>query len=70
MKTEIELNRRLEGMNEFRAALKDQSASFITRDQVDQRIMALDEKIDAQQKLIYIGIGAVLIIELLILTVY
>ena len=37
----VELERRLEGMNEFREQLRDQAARFITRDEFDMRMDAM-----------------------------
>ena len=45
-KSEALLNRRLETMNEFRNALKDQSATMATREQVEMHTRLAEEKID------------------------
>lgn len=54
-KAEASMNRRLEGMNEFRAALKDAQATFLTRDLYDekreqmlQRVTALERRMDIE----------------------
>lgn len=39
-------DKRLDGMNEFRQQLTDQTASFLTRAEADARISAATEKID------------------------
>ena len=41
-----ELNRRLEGMNEFRKSLTDQTNTFLTREIWDREHRNLSEKID------------------------
>lgn len=40
------IDRRFEAVNEFRAQLSDQSRTFMTRDEITQRIDGLAEKID------------------------
>jgi hypothetical protein len=40
------LEKRLEGMNEFRAQLKDQNATFITREYYDARHKTLQKQVD------------------------
>ena len=37
------MEKRLEGMNEFRDSLKDQAARFITRDELDTKLAAIDK---------------------------
>jgi hypothetical protein len=54
-KSEEGMTKRLEGMNEFRAQLKDQAAQFITRGEFA-----------AIQKMVYVGLGAVLALEVLL----
>ena len=44
-KAEQAMNRRLEGMNEFRSALADQAARSITREYYDARHEALRERV-------------------------
>ena len=63
-KTEQELNRRLEGMNEFRSALKDQNSTFLTRLEYDSKHALLEQKIEVVQKLVYIGLGIAIVIEI------
>jgi len=41
----VAMEKRLDGMNEFREALKDQSVRFITRDEVEGRISRMDATI-------------------------
>ena len=43
--TRTELNHRLEGMNEFRAALKDQSADYVSRKELDIRSVELQRRL-------------------------
>jgi hypothetical protein len=45
-KFEAANEKRFEGVNEFRATLSDQAATFISRTEVDQQVKALDDKID------------------------
>lgn len=44
-KAESELNRRLEGMNEFRDALKDQAGRLATKTELDLRMGQLEKRI-------------------------
>jgi hypothetical protein len=62
-KTELMLNKRLEGMNEFRAALKDQNMQFVTRVEYEGRHEQICDKIDFLQKLVFVGLGLVLAVE-------
>ena len=40
-----DLRARLDAMNEFRAALKDQSASFVSRTELERRFINLEEDV-------------------------
>lgn len=51
-KAEASTERRFESVNEFRAALSDQSASLMSRAEVEQLNKSLSDKIDEQGKLI------------------
>lgn len=46
-KAEMASEKRFEGVNEFRAALSDQTSTFLPRSEADARISALADKIDA-----------------------
>jgi uncharacterized coiled-coil protein SlyX len=61
-KAEHSMSTRLDGMNEFRNQLKDQTATFITNNVFDARYRALEIKIEAIQKIVW---GAMAIISLL-----
>lgn len=45
-KSEAAQEKRLEGVNEFRAQLSDQAATFVRRDDVDVRIAAITERLN------------------------
>lgn len=47
-----ELERRLEGMNEFREQLRDQASRFITRDEVEQKISLAESRVNGRLDLI------------------
>jgi hypothetical protein len=49
LKAETASERRFEGVNEFRATLSDQAATFITRKEVDAELGAQSEKLNIQQ---------------------
>lgn len=59
------MDKRLEGMNEFRASLSDMSSKAISRDEYMTAHAALDEKYDgrvrALEKMIYIGVGGAML---------
>jgi hypothetical protein len=44
-KAERDLSKRLEGMNEFRDALKDQAGTFVTREALDLKIDNLERDV-------------------------
>lgn len=51
-KAEASTERRFESVNEFRAALADQSSTLVSRTEVDQYNKALNEKIEELSKLV------------------
>lgn len=57
------MNKRLESMNEFRAQLKDQNATFLTRNEYEAKHALLESKIESLQRIVYLATGAVLIID-------
>jgi hypothetical protein len=60
------MDKRLEGMNEFRNSLKDQNSTFIPRQEFEAKHEILVNKIDSMQKMIYIAIGGLLVIEIIL----
>lgn len=60
------MDKRLDGMNEFRNQLNDQTKSFVTKESVDERFTSMQSKIDALQKFNNIALGAFLIIQIMI----
>ena len=76
------LNKRLEGMNEFRAQMKDDAANFMRREEYDSRHesivndlgrmerasreFATREEMTALQRLIWLGLGGVVVLGSLI----
>jgi len=80
-KAESEMNYRLEGMNEFRAQLTDQTATFVKKENIDILIKSIDEKVDSNftstdkkingtNKILYIGIGIMLVLQVLSIWVF
>ena len=70
-KATLRLDDRLEGMNEFREQLNKQAGTFATKESLEALRESLDLKFDelrrknaAQDRLIYIGVGAVLVIQI------
>jgi len=45
-KAETAAEKRFDSVNEFRAAMKDQTANFADRDQVDFRLSSIEKKMD------------------------
>jgi len=66
MKAESTLAIRLESMNEFRMQLKSQAGTFITREEFEIHMRRTEDKIAYLTKIIYIGIGALAVVQLLI----
>lgn len=58
-KAEVKNDIRLESMNEFRNALKDQAASFLTRTEYEMKHQLILQKLDTQQKFMYMALGMV-----------
>lgn len=57
------MEKRLEGMNEFRSQLKDQAGRFVTREEMDQRFTSTNARIEALQRIVWIGIGISLALQ-------
>jgi hypothetical protein len=62
-KAETATNIRLEGMNEFRDAMKDQQTKYLTASEYDVRHQLLVEKIEAVQKMGYMLLGILAAVE-------
>ena len=56
-----EMNRRLEGMNEFRAEMAATDAKYISRGEYQAAHNALGEALSTLSRLVYIGLGIVLL---------
>ena len=65
-KAEASNNLRLASMNEFRDAMKDQSGTFLTKQEYEVRHINLEEKIENMQRVLYMMIGGLAIIEVLL----
>ena len=75
IKAEESLNMRLEGMNEFRAQLTKQATEFVTHIEFNKSlekintefngyIEKLETKIDMLMKIAYVGIGIMLVLQI------
>jgi hypothetical protein len=62
----ISMEKRLDGMNEFRSQLKDQASQFLTRLEYEAKHELLDNKITSALKILYMGVGVVFILEVLL----
>lgn len=49
-KAEIAAEKRLDSVNEFRGQLRDQQATFISKAEAEQRLLALSEKLNSLQQ--------------------
>jgi hypothetical protein len=58
-KSEVSLHDKMEQANHKYTLLKEQSVSFITRTEMD----LMEKKVELNSKLIYIGIGGILVLE-------
>jgi hypothetical protein len=65
-KAENAVNERLAKMNEFRDQLKDQAKTFVTYDVYSAMIKAVDEKLNYVTKMVYIGIGIFIVVQIVI----
>ena len=65
-KAETVMNIRLDSMNEFREQLSDQASSFLTRDNYEANHKLLETKIESLQKIVWTGIGMLLIVQIVI----
>jgi hypothetical protein len=65
-KAEKEMNRRLEGMNEFREQLDRQTREFIKRDEYMLSEKLINQKIDTLSKIVYIGVGVIIVLEIVL----
>ena len=61
-----EMNRRLEGMNEFRNQLEKQAGTFISRDEYTAAEKLVNAKIDSISKMVYIGVGILIVVQIAI----
>jgi hypothetical protein len=65
-KAEKTLDARLEGINEFRAQSTNQAATFVSRDVFDRDLAVITTKIEASNKILYIGLGIMVAIQVLV----
>lgn len=75
----FDLGKRLEGMNEFRDTLKDQAGRLATKDELNQHIKAIDDRVkslemtkanfDGKVAIVSIGVASVVSILVSILTI-
>lgn len=65
-KSETSTNLRLENMNEFRESLNDQTKTYLTRNEYELKHENLEQKLSAIQKIVWMGLGALAVLELLL----
>jgi hypothetical protein len=61
-----EMERRLEGMNEFREQLEKQTSSFISRDEFTITERLLLQKIESLQRMVNVGLGVCMVLQVVI----
>jgi arginine utilization protein RocB len=61
-KAERLMNIRLEGMNEFREQLKDQTSTFVTVEVFDTRLLSIETKLSELQSILWKGLGAISVV--------
>lgn len=66
IKAETAADKRFDAVNEFRQTLTDQTNTFIPRAEYDAQHKALEDKVDVLTKLVYIGLGAVLALQIIL----
>ena len=64
VKADETLNLRLEGMNEFRAELTKQAHTFVKDSEFQLHVEKLESKINFLTKMVYVGIGILLVIQI------
>jgi len=65
-KAETAAERRFESQNEFRGTLTDQARTFMPRMEYESAHKSLVEKVESVQKFLWMGLGAMLAIQLFI----
>jgi len=66
IKAETASERRFESVNEFRGTLLDQSRTFMPRLEYETSHKSLVEKVESVQKFLWMGLGAMLAVQLFI----
>ena len=57
------MDKRLEGMNEFRQQMTDQTKTFITKEEYAARHDALEKRISGLEKVVWGAVGAMVFVE-------
>jgi hypothetical protein len=60
------MEERLKSVNEFRSQLKDQAGTFVTRTEMDAKHNALEARLRGVEKLVWMGMGAIAVIQLIL----
>jgi hypothetical protein len=70
LKAELASEKRLEGMNEFRSAMKDQQSTFADKEQTNFRLTAIDKKLaERDGKSQGIGVLAIVITQTILILI-
>jgi hypothetical protein len=62
----VELDKRLNSMNEWRQTLQDRDKSYLLTAVFDKQHDALAQRVDKIERLIYIMVGGVMLLEVLV----
>ena len=57
---------RLDNLNEWRGQNRDERACYLTRSEYEAKHLLLEQKIESVQKMLYIGLGIFLVVEVLL----
>jgi len=60
------IEKRLDALNEWRQQNKDERETTITKVEYNARHQLLEQKIEAVQRIVYMGLGALAVIELIL----
>jgi len=60
------MEKRLDGMNEFRDTLKDQAGRFVNRDEMEAKLEIIRKDVLMLQKIVWMGMGGMVVLQLLL----
>lgn len=60
------MNTRLDALNEWRQQNRDERQTFLTKSEYDSKHQLLENKMEAMQKIIWLALGALIVIDYII----